>query len=232
MKPLYIFTQEAPAVDEEGVMTSFLKKVVDPERPFHLSIDLAAASTASSTLGKSSIASGRGVDRVGGMVGSDGGAMGGDMDRDSCSNNEDEGNHNYDFDDDDCEDGDYDDVGQQHPRQHPRQHLRHQQQHEGTYHRGMDRDGREYRYGHRGGSGGRVPGRGGNVGFDEKSRMEGYGGRGMGGGGGDGGSYEEDMEYGRQPHQHHHRRPSWEGDGHQDVIPKVNIYTWRKISFL
>lgn len=59
--------QEAPSVDEEGVMVSFLQRVIDPERPFRPTIDLALA-----RMGNLSVETG---DRIGGSGGGGGGAM-------------------------------------------------------------------------------------------------------------------------------------------------------------
>lgn len=84
--------QEAPSVDEEGVMTSFLQKVVDPERPYRPKIDLTLA--AQGTAGdKDRIRAGQpaammsDVGATGGMGGSpsdaDGGAGGGARGADS-----------------------------------------------------------------------------------------------------------------------------------------------------
>ena len=193
-------------MDEEGVMTAFLKGVVDPERPYRPSIDLAAAAAAA-TMGRSFAASGpTGASGVGDGVGGETrrpGAMGEGGDS-SDGDDDDYDNHGYD-EYDDCDDGDYDEADEG-----------------GGFHPGgeIDRDAREYRYGPRGGR---------RASFDEKSRVDGYAGRGMGGGGRDagvGGDYEHDSEYGRQslPPQHQqHRMSAWEGGGHQggDVMRKV-----------
>eukprot|EP00904_Undaria_pinnatifida_P007778 jgi/Undpi1/412/HiC_scaffold_1.g00408.m1 len=184
--------QEAPSVDEEGVMTSFLSRVIVPDRPFRPAIDLALvtmgngdrnSSTGSRGLLNSSIADSN-VNDLDGVGGGDrGAARGGGGGRGGSEGGERDGSrgmHNHDY---RHGHGGHSPMGgggayDEKPRL------------EGYPPRGM---------------GGRD---GGGEGRD-----------GGGGGGGGGGRYEHDMDYGRSPAQ---MSSPWENEGHgREMMPKA-----------
>lgn len=185
-------------------MTSFLKRVIDPDRPFRPSIDLAVATTGHLT------SNGTGIgDRASSEIGGVRGTMAID---DGVTN--DINDHD---DDDDAAEGVGGDVG---GRSAGGGGVA------GERDVGASKGLMQHNFRH-GGGGQHSPLRA--TAFDEKPRVEVYSSRGMGAregnvssGGGGGGGYEQDMDYSRAPPAPPMGSLGWDADSHGgEMMPKV-----------
>lgn len=200
-----ILQQDAPSVDEEGVMVSFLEQIIDPERPFRPTIDLALARMGSlADLGS-----------AGGGVGAMRNAMMHDHDLggspDDMGMDEEHGGGNADGIGAEMGGG-----GRGGPRGGGELHNS----------RGISGGG--------GGGGNHGYGRHGDhspmagMGYDEKPRVGREWSRGVGGRDGSVGGYGHELDYGRPPPQ----MSPWEQEGHGgDMMPKVRSTTCRGAIF-
>ncbi|CAM9953064.1 unnamed protein product, partial [Ectocarpus fasciculatus] len=157
--------QEAPSVDEEGVMVSFLQKVIVPDRPFEPTIDLTLSRMGSLSVDTADLGGG----------GSGGGGR-------SAMPNAMMHDHMNDAMNDDMLDGMGGDMGGGGGGSGGRGGGVHGGNAGGGGHHGGGGGGGYGRHG-----GGHASAMGGGMGYDEKPRAEGYSSRGMGGGGREGG---------------------------------------------